>query len=85
MYRTIKKAKQHLTDISGVITVRDAGRRGGRTTLEKHGAEFFKKIGKIGGERTAQLHCDLMREYGKKGGRPRRPALDAYMGEETGN
>jgi len=36
---------------SGRLTVQEAGRRGGRATLENQGAEFFKRIGKKGGQR----------------------------------
>jgi len=63
------------------ITVAEAGRRGGRATLENQGVDFFSRIGKKGGKRTAQLYADLLREFGRKGGRPRRPTLDQYMGE----
>jgi general stress protein YciG len=61
------------------ITVAEAGRRGGRATLESQGIDFFKRIGKKGGERTAELYKELLSEFGRKGGRPRRLALDEYM------
>jgi general stress protein YciG len=64
------------------ITVAEAGRRGGQSTLKNQGVEFFRKIGKKGGKRTAQLYRELLSEFGKKGGRPRRPALDSIMREE---
>jgi len=64
------------------ITVAEAGRRGGRSTLEHHGAEFFREIGRKGGQRTAQLYIELLSEFGKKGGRPRRPALNDSLGEK---
>ncbi len=65
------------------LTVKQAGAKGGRSTLERHGREFFQKIGKKGGKQTARLYRDLLSEFGKKGGRPRRPTLDEYMGEES--
>lgn len=64
------------------ITASEAGRRGGLATLKNQGREHFKKIGKKGGNRTAELYHDLLSKFGKKGGRPRRPALDEYMEEE---
>lgn len=64
------------------ITVAEAGRRGGHATLETQGANFFRKIGKKGGRRTAELYRELLAEFGKRGGRPRRPTLDAPKGEE---
>jgi len=67
------------------ITVKEAGRRGGRATLESQGREFFSRIGKKGGQRTAELYRGLLKEFGRKGGRPRRPTLDEYMGEEANN
>lgn len=62
-------------------SVAEAGRRGGRKTLERHGHEHFRAIGKKGGERTKELYAELLREFGSRGGRPRRPALDEFMGE----
>jgi general stress protein YciG len=59
----------------GQITVSEAGRLGGNATLRNQGADFFKDIGRKGGKRTAKLYGHLMREYGQRGGRPKRPAL----------
>lgn len=58
------------------ITVAEAGRRGGQSTLEHQGIEFFREIGRKGGQRTAKLYRELLSQFGKKGGRPRRPALE---------
>jgi general stress protein YciG len=66
------------------ISVRQAGARGGSRTLERHGREHFQIIGRKGGQRTAELYRELLSDFGKRGGRPRRPALDEYMGEEAG-
>lgn len=57
------------------ISVREAGARGGRSTLEHRGAGFFQEIGRKGGRRTAELYRDLLKEFGRRGGRPRRPNL----------
>ena len=67
------------------ITVAEAGRRGGRTTLERLGTDFFREIGRKGGLRTKELYGSLFKEYGRRGGRPRRPSLDEYLGEEAKN
>jgi general stress protein YciG len=64
------------------MTVQEAGRRGGQATLQNQGVKHFKEIGHKGGKRTATLYRNLLSEFGKKGGRPRRPALDESMGEE---
>jgi general stress protein YciG len=36
-------------------TVREAGRRGGRATSERHGTEHYSKIGTKGGHKVAEL------------------------------
>ncbi len=57
------------------ITTREAGARGGRSTLERRGVGFFQQIGRKGGRRTAELYGKLLKEFGRRGGRPRRPNL----------
>ena len=64
------------------MTVQEAGRRGGQATLQTQGAKYFEKIGRKGGKRTAKLYRDLLSEFGKRGGRPRRPSLKESMEEE---
>lgn len=65
------------------LTVAEAGRRGGHATLANQGVDFFRKIGKKGGRRTAELYAHLLAEFGRKGGRPRRPSLAEQPGENT--
>jgi hypothetical protein len=67
------------------LSVVEAGRRGGRKTLDQHGREYFRVIGKRGGERTRELYADLLKEFGKRGGRPQRPDLDEVKGEGIPN
>ena len=62
------------------ISVQEAGRRGGESTLERRGTDFFREIGRKGGQRTAELYRELLKEFGKKGGRPKRPTLDESAG-----
>jgi general stress protein YciG len=64
------------------ITVAEAGQRGGMTTLRNRGPAFFKDIGRRGGKRTAELYGSLLREFGRQGGRPKRPALRNNLGEK---
>ena len=64
------------------ITVAEAGRRGGTTTRDRHGVEFYREIGARGGETTKRRYGHLFSELGKKGGRPRRPALNESLGEK---
>jgi uncharacterized protein len=39
----------------GDITVREAGRRGGNTTKQRHGPDFYKEIGHKGGQKVKEL------------------------------
>jgi hypothetical protein len=75
------KNPENQVGVSSQITVQEAGARGGRATLEKHGPEFLRRIAKLGGESTARRYRELMSEFGRRGGRPRRPVLSENMGE----
>jgi len=78
-----RKTEGNQSGASGKVTVQEAGRLGGRATLDNQGAEFFKRIGKKGGQRTKELYGDLLAEFGKRGGRPPRPGLQESPGEES--
>ena len=53
----------------GVMTVREAGRKGGRATKARHGPQFYEMIGKKGGETTKVRHGPRFYErIGRKGG-----------------
>jgi len=39
----------------GEMTMREAGRRGGQTTWERHGSDHYQRIGQKGGERARRL------------------------------
>lgn len=64
------------------ITVAEAGRRGGTVTRDRHGVEFLRRIAKRGGEVTKKRYAHLLSEFGRRGGRPRRPTLDEPTGEQ---
>lgn len=49
---------------NGKMTVGEAGRKGGKSTLKKYGPEFYEKIGKKGGQTVKKLI-----EQGKKAGK----------------
>jgi len=55
-----------MTRNKGAMTVAEAGRRGGATTAQRHGPEFYEQIGKKGGRTTAQRH-NLSRSAGASG------------------
>lgn len=68
--------RNQLAEDTGGISVREAGARGGRSTLERHGVKFYHQIGAQGGQTTKKRYAHLFSEFGRKGGRPRRPALN---------
>lgn len=80
------KPAENQADVSHEITVHEAarqlGRRGGTATRDRHGIEFYRKIGAKGGKRQKELYRELLAEFGRLGGRPRRPNLENTTGEE---
>ena len=63
-------------DPKGDMTVRQAGRMGGKNTADKHGADFYREIGRRGGEtRKGQLGREGYARLGRKGGEARKTQL----------
>jgi general stress protein YciG len=61
----------------GAMTVREAGRKGGRTTKARHGDGFYKSIGRKGGETTKQRHGkDFYEKIGRKGGQTMKKLIE---------
>jgi general stress protein YciG len=54
-----KKMARRDRDNGGNMSVRDAGRKGGRTTANKYGREFYQEIGQKGGRNS---HRGSMRD-----------------------
>jgi len=73
---------KELNDRDDQLTVTEAGRRGGIMTRNRYGAGFYRQIGAKGGESTKRLYGHLFTEFGRRGGRPRRPLLNEYQGEK---
>jgi hypothetical protein len=63
------------------ITVHEAGKRGGLSCLRNRGRGFFSEIGKTGQRAMRQKYPGMAREWGKRGGRPRKRSLADIMGE----
>ena len=58
-----------MAEDSGSMTVKEAGRKGGKKTAAQHGPDFYSKIGKKGGEaRKQKLGKNGYRDLGRKGG-----------------
>lgn len=75
-------SEAEVIETPGGITVREAGRRGGTATRDRFaGTDFYQRIGAKGGKRQKELYADLLAEFGRRGGRPRRPNLNESAGE----
>ena len=44
-----------MAEKKGKMTVGEAGRKGGKTTLKKYGPGFYQDIGKKGGDKVKKL------------------------------
>ncbi len=52
------------------MSVRDAGRKGGKATRARYGPEFFAEIGQKGGKAVSKRYPSAhFQEIGRKGGR----------------
>ena len=78
VYRgALEMANEEITNTGkGQLTVAEAGRRGGIATRDRRGVEFLREIARRGGEVTKKRYGQLFSEFGKRGGRPRRPSLE---------
>ena len=66
--KDIRVDKSSLGRGQETMTVKEAGRRGGLSTLAKHGASHFRRAGAIGGKTTTSRHRNKLRGWGSKGG-----------------
>jgi uncharacterized protein len=65
-----RSAEHNASPDEGNMSVREAGRKGGRTTRARYGAEFFQEIGAKGGRTVSERYSnEHFREIGRKGGR----------------
>ena len=54
----------------GNMSVREAGRKGGKTTRAKYGPEFYQEIGQKGGKTVSEKYShEHFQNIGRKGGR----------------
>jgi hypothetical protein len=59
-------------DSSNMISVQEAGKMGGISLLQKRGKIYFSEIGKKGQKAMRIRYPDMAKEWGKKGGRPKK-------------
>ena len=63
--------------VQGEMSVREAGRKGGETTAERHGHEFYEEIGRKGGEKVRDEYgVQFYEEIGHKGGQKVRELIE---------
>jgi general stress protein YciG len=67
-----------------LLTVEEAGRRGGLTTACRYGREFYVTIGRKGQSVMRARYPGMAQIWGRLGGRPTKPSLDE-MGREAKN
>lgn len=57
---------------SGPMTIEEAARKGGNTTKERYGPDFYSRIGRKGGQRVARERGpEFYSQIGRKGGEAR--------------
>ena len=55
---------------NGGMSVREAGRKGGKTTRQRYGPEFYQEIGQKGGKTVSERYShEHFQNIGRKGGR----------------
>ena len=57
------------------ISVAEAGRKGGLTVSAKRGRSWFAEIGAEGQQTLRAKYPGMAKEWGRKGGRPKKPNL----------
>ena len=59
-------------DSNRPMTIEEAARKGGNTTKERYGPDFYSRIGRKGGQRVAKERGpEFYSEIGRKGGEAR--------------
>lgn len=70
-------ANMKKSSLKGDMTVREAGRKGGETTAERHGHEFYEEIGRKGGVKVRDEYgVQFYEEIGHKGGQKVRQLIE---------
>jgi general stress protein YciG len=65
------------------MSVSEAGRKGGQSILRNRGRRFYSQIGAKGQRKMRALHPNMASQWGKLGGRPRKPNLSEVVGENS--
>jgi len=65
------------------MSVSEAGRKGGQTVLRNLGRKFYSRIGAKGQQKMRARYPNMASQWGKLGGRPRKPSLSQLVGENS--
>jgi len=68
--------------IDGSISVAEAGKKGGLATLRTRGRHYFVSLGRKGQTAMRLKYPGMAAQWGRLGGRPRKPNLE-QMGEKA--
>lgn len=61
-----------------VMTIKEAGRKGGKTTARRYGVEFYEEIGRKGGQAVnAKYGSEFYGAIGRKGGQRVKELIEA--------
>jgi general stress protein YciG len=72
------------TNDNGNMSVREAGRKGGKTTRQRYGSEFYQEIGQKGGKAVSERYShEHFQTIGRKGGRKVAELIDRAKRMET--
>ena len=73
------------TNDNGNMSVREAGRKGGKTTRQRYGSEFYQEIGQKGGKAVSERYShEHFQTIGRKGGRKVAELIDRAKRMESG-
>ena len=73
------------TNDNGNMSVREAGRKGGKTTRQRYGSEFYQEIGQKGGKAVSERYShEHFQTIGRKGGRKVAELIDRAKRMEYG-
>lgn len=63
---------------NGSMTTREAGAKGGKTTAQRYGPEFYEEIGRKGGQAVSDKYGpEFYGEIGRKGGQRVKELIEA--------
>ena len=70
--------KQTQKESKPTMTTREAGAKGGKTTAQRYGPDFYEEIGRKGGQAVSEKYGpEFYGEIGRKGGQKVKELIEA--------